>query len=116
MTRLEKIKDLKYQVQEIIISNSVESEKTNKFTSKLDESAARFNLVVADLEKAKKRLNEGEKVKARYRLDEEKEANFKRGFKEEMWFEEMRSEMRKKYDKKDQKAPVREFVKLNCQN
>ena len=49
-------------------------------------------------------------------LDEEKEANFKRGFKEEMWFEEMRSEMRKKYDKKDQKAPVREFVKVNCQN
>ena len=50
-------------------------EKIDEFTSKLDENTVRFDLVVADIEKAMKRLNECEKSKARYRLDEEERGN-----------------------------------------
>ena len=56
-----------------------------------------FDLVVADVEKATKRLNEAEKVKTRYSLDEEQEANLKKRYEENMWLEEMRLAMRKKY-------------------
>ena len=69
-------------------------------------------MVLADIEKATKRLNDGEKVKARYRLDEEQEANFKRRFKEEMWLEEMRLAMGKKFNKEDGKTTVFLKVKL----
>ena len=75
-SRLEKILDLKYQVQEIMISNNKESEKIDEFTNKLDEKAARFDLVVADVEKAMKHLSEGENVKTRYTLEvEQKKKN-----------------------------------------
>ena len=57
----------------------------------------RFDLVVADVEKATKRLNEAEKVKTIYSLDEEQEANLKKRYEENMWLEEMRLAMRKKY-------------------
>ena len=60
-TKLGKIQDLKYQVQEIMISNYEESEKIHEFVSKLDENTARFNFIVADIEKVIKRLNENEK-------------------------------------------------------
>ena len=56
-------------------SNIKKLEKIDEFTSKLDENTVRFDLVVADIEKAMKSLNECEKSKARYWLDEEERGN-----------------------------------------
>ena len=52
------------------------------------------------------------KMKARYRLHEDQETIFKRGSEGETWVEKMRLEMRKKYDKEDEKIPVRESVEV----
>ena len=49
---MEKIQDLKYQIQEIGISNNEESENTDEFTSKLAKNTAQFDFVVAYIEKA----------------------------------------------------------------
>lgn len=59
-----------------------------------------------------KSLNEDEKGKARYRLDEEQEANFKRRFIKEMRREETWLEKRKKYGNEDEKALVRESLQM----
>lgn len=49
---MEKIQDLKYQIQEIGISNNEKSEKIDEFTSKLAKNTAQFDFVVAYIEKA----------------------------------------------------------------
>ena len=44
-----------------------------------------------------KQLNDGEQAKTRSKVDQKQEENFRKRYEEEMWLEEMRMEMRKKY-------------------
>ena len=95
--RLDVLQDLKYKVQELLISESKESKAIDEFTVKIEEAMARFDGVVSEVEKSLKRLNDSEQAKARSNVDQEREENFRRRYEEEMWLEKMRMEMRKKY-------------------
>ena len=110
--RLDVLQDLKYKVQELMISESEESKAIDEFTAKIEGDMARFDGVVSELEKSVKRLNDGEQVKTRSKVDQEQEENFRRRYEEEMRLEEMRMEMRKKYVDSEGKNPI----KLNYQN
>ena len=110
--RLEKIQELKYRAQGGGGGEEEETAVIDDYTDRLNENTARFDVLVADVERAISRLNEGEEAKARYREDEEQEAVFKRRFEEEMRLEEMRLEMRKKYDREEGKDTVKESVKV----
>ena len=80
-----------------MISENEESKAIDEFTEKIEGDMARFDGVVSELEKSVKRLNDGEQVKTRSKVDQEQEENFRRRYEEEMRLEEMRMEMRKKY-------------------
>ena len=88
--RLDVLQDLKYKVQELMISESEESKAIDEFTTKIEEDMARFDGVVSELEKSVKRLNDGEQAKTRSKVDQEQEENFRRRYEEEMRLEEMR--------------------------
>ena len=88
--RLDVLQDLKYKVQELMISESEESKAIDEFTTKIEEDMARFDGVVSELEKSVKRLNDGEQAKTRSKVDQEQEENFRRRYEEEMQLEEMR--------------------------
>ena len=69
--RLDVLQDLKYKVQELMISESEESKAIDEFTTKIEEDMARFDGVVSELEKSVKRLNDGEQAKTRSKVDQE---------------------------------------------
>ena len=69
--RLDLLQDLKYKVQELMISESEESKAIHEFTTKIEEDMARFDGVVSELEKSVKRLNDGEQAKTRSKVDQE---------------------------------------------
>ena len=106
------MKDLKYKVQELMISESEESKAIYEFTAKIEEDMARFDGVVSELEKSVKRLNDGEQAKTRSKVDQEQEENFRRRYEEEMRLEEMRMEMRNKYVDSEGKKSASESNKV----
>ena len=108
--RLDVLQDLKYKVQELMISESEESKATDEFTAKIEEDMARFDGVVSRLEKSVKRLNDGEQAKTRGKVDQEQEDNFRRRYEEEMRLEEMRMEMRKKSASESNKVKLPKLV------
>ena len=110
--RLDALQDLKYKVQELMISESEESKKIDEFTAKIEEDMARFDGVVSELEKSVKRLNDGEQAKTRSKVDQEQEENFRRRYEEEMRSEEMRMGMRKKYANSEGKKSATESNKV----
>ena len=110
--RLDVLQDLKYKVQELMISESGESKAIDEFTTKIEEDMTRFHGVVSELEKSVKRLNDGEQAKARSKVDQEQEENFRRRYGEEMRSEEMRMEMRKKYVDSEGKKSASESNKI----
>ena len=73
---------------------------------------ARFDGVVSELEKSVKRLNDGEQAKTRSKVDQEQKENFRRRYEEEMWLEEVRTEMRKKYVDSEGKKSASESNKV----
>ena len=87
--RLDVLQDLKYKVQELMISESEESKAMDEFTAKIEGDMARFDGVVSELEKPVKRLNDGEQAKTRSKVDQEQEENFRRRCEKEMRLEEM---------------------------
>ena len=109
------MQDLKYKVQELMISESEESKAIDEFTAKIEEDMARFDGVVSELEKSVKRLNDGEQAKTRSKVDQEQEENFRRRYEEEMRLEEMRMEMRKKYVDSEGKKSASESNKVKLQ-
>ena len=110
--RLDVLQDLKYKVKELMISESEESKAIDEFTAKIEGDMARFNGVVSELEKSVKRLNDGEQAKTRSKVDQEQEENFRRRYEEDMWLEEMRMEMRKKYVDSEGKKSASESNKV----
>ena len=110
--RLDVLQDLKYKVQELMISESEESKAIDEFTTKIEEDMARFDGVVSELEKSVKQLNDGEQAKTRSKVDQEQEENFRKRYEEEMRLEEMRMEMRKKYVDSEGKKSASESNKV----
>ena len=111
--RLDVLQDLKYKVQELMISESEESKAIHEFTTKIEEDMARFDGVVSELEKSVKRLNDGEHgVKTRRKVDQEQEEHFRRRCDEEMRLEEMKMEMRKKHVESEGKKSASESNKV----
>lgn len=62
-TRMETVQELKYKIQNILIKKAKLEELASTFIEQLDEEVARFDVVVANLEDALKRLVDGEVVK-----------------------------------------------------
>ena len=110
--RLDVLQDLKYKVQELMISESEESKEIDEFTMKIKEDMTRFDGVISELEKSVKRLNDGEQAKVRSKVDQDQEGNFRRRYEEEMRLEEMRMEMRKKYVDSEGKNSASESNKV----
>ena len=110
--RLDVLQDLKYKVQELMISESEESKEIDEFTMKIKEDMTRFDGVISELEKSVKRLNDGEQAKVRSKVDQDQEGNFRRRYEEEMRLEEMRMEMRKKYVDSEGKKSASESNKV----
>ena len=52
--RLDVLQDLKYKVQELMISESEESKAIDEFTVKIEEDMARFDGVASEIEKSLK--------------------------------------------------------------
>ena len=59
-----------------------------------------------------KQLNDGEQAKTRSKVDQKQEENFRKRYEEEMWLEEMRMEMRKKYVDSEGKKSASESNKV----
>ena len=57
------VQELKYKIQNILIKKAKLEELASTFIEQLDEEVARFDVVVANLEDALKRLVDGEVVK-----------------------------------------------------
>lgn len=57
------VQELKYKIQNILIKKARLEELASTFIEQLDEEVARFDVVVANLEDALKRLVDGEVVK-----------------------------------------------------
>ena len=112
--RLDVSQDLKYKVQERMISENEESKAIDEFTVKIEGDMARFDGIVSELEKSVKRLNDGEQAKTWNKVDQEQEENFRRRYEEEMRLEEMRMEMIKEYVNSEEKKC--DPIKLNYQN
>ena len=110
--RLDLLQDLKYKVQELMISESEESKAIHEFTTKIEEDMTRFDGVVSELEKSVKRLNDGEQAKTRSKVDQEQEEHFRRRYDKEMRLEKMKMEMRKKYVESDGKKSAGESNKV----
>ena len=94
---------------------SEESKAIDEFTTNIEEDMAWLDGVASELEKSVKRLNDGEQAKTQSKMDQEQEENFRRRY-EEMWLEEMRMEMRKKYVDSEGKRVQVNPIKLNYQN
>ena len=99
-----------------MICESEESKARYEFTTKIEKDMAWLDGVVSELEKSVKRLNDGEQAKTRSKVDQEQEENFRRRYEEDMWLEEMRMEMRKKYVDSEGKRAQVSLIKLNYQN
>ena len=110
--RLDLLQDLKYKVQELMISESEESKAIHEFTTKIEEDMARFDGVVSELEKSVKRLNDGEQAKTWSKVDQEQEEHFRRRYDKEMRLEKMKMEMRKKYVESEGKKSASESNKV----
>ena len=57
------VQELKYKIQKILIKKAKLEELASTFIEQLDEEVARFDVVVANLEDALKRLVGGDVVK-----------------------------------------------------
>ena len=90
---------------------SEESKAIDEFTTNIEEDMAWLDGVASELEKSVKRLNDGEQAKTQSKMDQEQEENFRRRY-EEMWLEEMRMEMRKKYVDSEGKKSASESNKV----
>ena len=99
-----------------MISESEESKAIDEFTTKIEEDMGWLDGIVSELEKSVKRLNDGEQAKTRSEVDQEQEDNFRRRYEEDMWLEEIRMEMRKKYVDSEGKRVQVNLIKLNYQN
>lgn len=60
---METVQELKYKIQKILIQKAKLEELASTFIEQLDQEVARFDVVVANLEDALKRLVDGEVVK-----------------------------------------------------
>ena len=74
----------------------------DEFLNKIDEDLVTFDGTVSELEKALKRLPDGEREKTPSKIYQQQDESFRRRF-EEMWLEEMRMEMGRKYVDKEEK-------------
>ena len=110
--RSDRLQDLKYKVQELMISESEESNVIDEFTAEIEGDMARFDGVISELEKSVKRLNDGEQAKIRSKMDQEQKDNFRRRYEKEMRLEEMRMEMRRKYVNSEEKKRASESNKV----
>lgn len=63
------VQELKYKIQKILIKKAKLEELASTFIEQLDEEVARFDVVVANLEDALKRLVDGEVVKTNHLKD-----------------------------------------------
>ena len=63
------VQELKYKIQKILIKKAKLEELASTFIEQLDEEVARFDVVVANLEDALKRLIDGEVVKTNHLKD-----------------------------------------------
>lgn len=60
---METVQELKYKIQKILIKKAKLEELASTFIEQLDQEVAKFDVVVANLEDALKRLVDGEVVK-----------------------------------------------------
>ena len=99
--RLEKVQELKYKMQELIVIPNKNMGKTDKFSENLVRDVARFCDVLARLDETIKGIVDGEYTKEKFRADEEEEDKFRRRLYEETKIEKMRIQMKIDYDNKE---------------
>ena len=101
--RLGTIQELKYKMQELMISHSEDIEKVNEFSEKMDRDIARFDDGLVRLDEAIQEIADGENAKGKHKADEEVEEKFQRRLYEERKIEEMRIQMKIDYENREER-------------
>ena len=113
-TRMEASQGLKYKVQEFMTEKNEEASDIDAYAEQLEDRISQFDVVISSLERAIQLLADSEDATSRRREDQEQEVEFRRKLKQEKQLEEMRIEMRKQFEKKEERRSKSETAKIGC--
>ena len=92
-----------------------EASTIDAYAEQLEERISQFDTVISSLERAIQLLADSEEAKSRRREDQQQEVEFRRKLEEEKQLEQTRIEVRKQFEKKDEKKgeyPKAKLLKL----
>ena len=90
-------------MREITTNKDEEASVIDAYAEQLEERISQFDAVILSLERAIQLLVDSKEAKSRGTEDQEQEVEFRRKLQQEKQLKEMRIEMRKQFEKKEEK-------------
>ena len=90
-------------MREITTNKDEEASVIDAYAEQLEERISQFDAVILSLERAIQLLVDSKEAKSRGIEDQEQEVEFRRKLQQEKQLKEMRIEMRKQFEKKEEK-------------